>query len=177
MKIDTATWNKFFIGDLFEISRPVARSAKKYQEGTIPFVSTSNFNNGIVKYCIPEENEALDEGNCITISPLDGSAFYQPNDFLGRGGAGSSIIMLRNFNLNEHNGLFLASVIRTSLTRFSYSDQINKDSIKKEVIKLPTDGDGHPNWKFMDSYMKDIYKFSNNRIKALELFFVDWRSI
>ena len=53
------------------------------------------------------QKEILDKGNCITVSPVDGSAFYQEKDFLGRGGAGSSIILLYNENLNKYNGYLL----------------------------------------------------------------------
>lgn len=51
----------------------------------------------------------MDKGNCITVSPVDGSAFYQETDFLGRGGAGSSILMLYNADINKYSGLFLSS--------------------------------------------------------------------
>ena len=117
--LDIKEWKKFVIGDLFEISRPIARSQTEYVEGNVPFVASGNYNNGIVKWCMPKEDESLDFGNCITVSPLDGSAFYQKENFLGRGGAGSAILMLRNAELTELSGLFIASVIRNALTKYS----------------------------------------------------------
>lgn len=81
--VDITDWKEFAIGELFAISRPVARSQAKYQEGNVAFVASGNFNNGVTKWCQPEEAEKPDKGNCITVSPLDGSAFYQKNDFLG----------------------------------------------------------------------------------------------
>ena len=98
-RIDTSQWKTFEIGDLFDVSRPVARSQAKYKEGSVPFVASGNYNNGVVKWCEPMESDVLDPKGCITVSPLDGSAFYQPNDFLGRGGAGSAILLLRNEEL------------------------------------------------------------------------------
>lgn len=74
------------------MSRPVARSQAKYKEGEIPFVASWNYNNGVVKWCEPTKDDVLDLKGCITLSPLDGSAFYQPLDFLGRGGAGSALL-------------------------------------------------------------------------------------
>ena len=98
-KIDISKWKEFQIDTLFTVSRPASRSVKKYYDGNVPFVSSGNFNNGIDSYKKPLENENLDKGNCITVSPVDGSAFYQEVDFLGRGGGGSSIILLYNLSL------------------------------------------------------------------------------
>lgn len=101
-KIDTSKWEPFKIRSLFTVKRPVARSQSKYDDGDVPFVASGNYNNGVLKYLCPKTGEILDKGNCITVSPIDGSAFYQKNDFLGRGGAGSSIIVLYNDSINEY---------------------------------------------------------------------------
>lgn len=168
-KIDTNEWQGFEIGKLFEISRPAARSQAKYSDGNIPFVASGNFSNGVVKYCEPKQGEALDGKNCITVSPLDGSAFYQPNDFLGRGGAGSAILILKNNHLSENNGLFVATAIRASLTKYTYSDQLNSQTIASENIKLPVDSQGCPDWAYMDSFMAEIMNESETCLENLRL--------
>jgi len=98
----------------------------------------------------------LDAGNCITVSPIDGSSFYQEDDFLGRGGAGSSIILLYNPNLNLYNGYFIATVIRTVCRKYVYSDMANKDTIGAEKIKLPVDETGNPDFSYMELYIKNL---------------------
>lgn len=155
-KIDTSGWKEFKIGKLFEIRRPVARSQAKYEDGNVPFVASGNFNNGVTKWCKPRDDEVLDAGNCITVSPIDGSAFYQAKPFLGRGGAGSAILMLHNAGLTELSGLFVSSVIRQSLTKYTYSDQLNSKTIEDEMIRLPVDASGEPNWAYMDEYMSGV---------------------
>lgn len=155
-KIDTRTWGKFRIGDLFEISRPIARSQAQYAEGDVPFVASGNFNNGVAKWYEPKDGESLDRGNCITVSPLDGSAFYQKEDFLGRGGAGSAILILRNESLNESNGLFISAVIRHALTTYNYSNQLNSKSITQEHILLPVSVSGNPDWIYMSTFMSEM---------------------
>ena len=156
-KINTNDWKEFVISELFEISRPIARSQAKYTEGNVPFVASGNYNNGIVKWCMPKEDEVLDLGNCITVSPLDGSAFYQKENFLGRGGAGSAILMLRNDELTELSGLFIASVIRNALTKYSYSDQLNSQTIADETIWLPiVRNTEKPDYMHMEKYMQKI---------------------
>lgn len=155
-QIDTKQWKEFVIKDLFTVKRPSARSQANYEDGNVPFVASGNFNNGVLKYLQPKENEILDSGNCITVSPIDGSSFYQEEDFLGRGGAGSSIILLYNPNLNLYNGYFIATVIRTVCRKYAYSDMANKDTIGAEKIKLPVDETGNPDFSYMESYMKNL---------------------
>ena len=153
-QIDTKQWKEFIIKDLFTVKRPSARS--QANDGDIPFVASGNFNNGVLKYLEPKKDEILDAGNCITVSPIDGSSFYQEDDFLGRGGAGSSIILLYNPNLNLYNGYFIATVIRTVCRKYAYSDMANKDTIGAEKIKLPVDETGNPDFSYMESYMKNL---------------------
>ncbi|MCT7710051.1 MAG: restriction endonuclease subunit S [Lactobacillus iners] len=156
-KIKIDDWKPFEIEKLFTVKRPKSRSVKKYNEGEIPFVSSGNYNNGVDSYREPIDDEDLDKGNCITVSPVDGSTFYQPQDFLGRGGGGSSIMLLYNDNLNKFNGLFIASVIRESLKiKYQYNDMGSSDSIKKENILLPALDDKTPDWNFMEESMKRL---------------------
>ena len=156
-KIKIDDWKPLEIEKLFTVKRPKSRSVKKYNEGEIPFVSSGNYNNGVDSYREPIDDEDLDKGNCITVSPVDGSTFYQPKDFLGRGGGGSSIMLLYNDNLNKFNGLFIASVIRESLKiKYQYNDMGSSDSIKKENILLPALDDETPDWNFMEEAMKRL---------------------
>lgn len=155
-KININGWKEFVISDLFDIKRPTSRSQSSYNSGNVPFVASGNYNNGVLKYLEPKVGEKLDKGNCITVSPVDGSTFYQKQDFLGRGGAGSSIILLYNEELNQQNGLFIATVIRKVCNKYLYNDMGSKESISKEKIKLPATGDGNPDWKFMSEYIDNL---------------------
>lgn len=154
-KIDTSKWEPFKIRSLFTVKRPAARSQSKYDDGDVPFVASGNHNNGVLKYLCPKTGEILDKGNCITVSPIDGSAFYQKNDFLGRGGAGSSIIMLYNDSINEYSGCFIATIISTVCKKYYYSDMANKDVIAEETIMLPVDENHQPDFSYMEEYMKN----------------------
>lgn len=141
---------------MFEVKRPTARSISDYEDGNTPFIASGNYNNGKIKFCKPKNNEILDKGNCITVSPIDASSFYQDEDFLGRGGAGSAIILLYNKNLSINSGLFISSVIRNKFTKYSYNNQLSSSSITAETIKLPSTIDGEPDWNYMNKYMTNI---------------------
>lgn len=155
-KVDTREWGEFWVGELFDIKHPAARSEKKYCEGKINYVSSGAFNNGVANKLMPLPNELLDRGGCITVSPLDGSSFYQEEDFLGRGGSGASISILYNSHLNRNNALFICSVIRSSANGFGYTDLLNGENLKSLTIKLPVDKTGQPDWAYMEEYMRKV---------------------
>lgn len=165
--IDTSTWKKFKIEDLFDIKLPSARSEKNYSEGNTRYVSSGAFNNGVANYLEPKLNETLDKGHCITVSPLDGASFWQDEDFMGRGGSGASISMLYNDNLNELRALFICSVIRNTAQRFGYSDLLNSTNLKTLELTLPATSDGQPDWDYMESYMKAVMEESEKSLENL----------
>ena len=184
-KIDISAWQDFIISKLFLIESPATRSMKLYNDGEVPYVSSGSVNNGIASYLEPKEDEELEKGNCITVSPLDGSSFFQEDDFLGRGGAGSAISMLYNENLSKYNGLFICTVIKIAAQKFDYSDALTGDNLSNLSIKLPVlhndDGsiyidsekkysdDGYiPDWKYMGDYMKSIETKAQNRIDLIK---------
>lgn len=149
-------WGEFFIGDLFTVSRPKARNKDDYDFGDIPFVASGAVNNGVMKCCNAKPGESLDKGNCITVSPVDGSTYYQPMDFLGRGGAGSSILMLRSDWLNLYLGQFVARAVRQTCSKYTYGHMGNKDGIKRERIMLPVTDGGRPDYEYMEQYAKNM---------------------
>lgn len=157
MKLNDREWGVFLIGDLFSVKRPPARNKDDYELGEVPFVASGSMNNGVMKCCKPHEDDKLDDAGCITVSPVDGSAFYQSYSFLGRGGAGSSILMLYADTLNLYNGQFIAKMIsNTCACKYSYGHMGNKDAIKRERIMLPVDDNDEPDYQFMEDYMEEL---------------------
>lgn len=118
------------------------------------------------------------------MSPLDGSSFYQENDFLGRGGAGSAISLLYNSNLTRLNGLFICTIIKNASGKFDYSDALTSTNLKNLTIKLPilyteegeyidsskeySDEGYVPNWAYMEEYMRQLEKKVKNTIRNFE---------
>lgn len=155
-RLSEKEWGEFYIGDLFSVSRPKARNKDDYIYGDVPFVASGAVNNGVMKCCKGKENEVLDAGNCLTVSPVDGSTFYQPMDFLGRGGAGSSILMLRSDSIQPDFGQFIARAVQQTCSKYSYGHMGNKDSIKRERVMLPVDDKGNPDYAYMTLYSAGV---------------------
>lgn len=185
-KLNIEDWQDFKISRLFVIKSPAARSIKTYNEGDVPYVSSGSINNGIISYLEPKDSEELEKGNCITVSPLDGSSFYQEDDFLGRGGAGSAISILYNENITKYSALFICTIIKISAKKFDYNDALTSDNLKFLNIKLPPlyNADGSifidkekkysdngyvPNWAYMEEYIKSIESKAQNKIDLLNI--------
>ena len=169
-KLNIDHWGEFKISDVYEnIEHPVARSKKHYESGNIPFIASGAINNGIDCYLAPKNKQDIDKGNCLTISPVDGSCFYQPNDFLGRGGGGSAISILRtNKFLSQATHVFLASIISHTLKeQYSFGNMGNTKKIKDTIIKLPIDAKSEPDWEYMDNQVRHLATLSNLTITSL----------
>ena len=182
-KLNIDHWGEFKISDIYEhIEHPVARSKKHYESGNIPFIASGAINNGIDCYLAPKNEQDIDKGNCLTISPVDGSCFYQPNDFLGRGGGGSAISILRtNKSLSQATHVFLASIISHTLKeQYSFGNMGNTQKIKDTIIKLPIDAKGEPDWEYMDNQVRHLATLSNLTITSLDpaelpIFVGEWK--
>ena len=95
----------------------------------------------------------MEKGNCITVSSLDCSAFYQEKDFVGRGHG--VVQRLYNKNLNKNIALFLCPIIKKLGVKYNYSNQCFLNNLKKEVIHLPTKND-QPDWEYMDQFIENV---------------------
>lgn len=186
MKIDSTDWFEFQISKLFKKESPSPRKISQYTEGEVPYVSSGAINNGVVSYLEPKNEDDIEKGNCLTVSPLDGTTFYQKKDFLGRGGAGSAISLLYCDRLNKYNALFIATVIKLASDRFDYNDALTGKNLDNLKIKLPIlrKGDGTPDidpekefdetgyipdWEYMEKTMKEIEKKAQKKIDLLNL--------
>lgn len=109
-----------------------------------------------MEYLEPKNENDFDEGNCITVSPVDGYAFYQKERFLGRGGAGSSIIIMRNDDLNEYCASFVCTIIRKACCAWNYSNMGNTDTLSDLIINLPITENKDPDWNYMTKYMQRV---------------------
>lgn len=152
-------WRPFYIGELFEVSRPVARTKAELPDGKIPFVASGSINNGVLRCCNVNSDERVVDRHCITVSPVDGSSFYHEYDFLGRGGAGSSILLLRNKQISKYACHFITVSLKlTCSCKYTYGHMGNQVSIKREQIMLPVDETGTPDFDYMERYGRALMK-------------------
>lgn len=160
--INTGSWKEFKVGELFSCETTLGIPSKNdLEDGNINYITRSATDNGFSGTCGNEDH--INKGNCITIGAEGFVAFWQSDDFV----AGNKVYALRHPVLNEINGLFVCSALNALSNRYSFADARVLDKIKVEIIKLPATSDGHPDWAYMESYMKRIIEESEQSLESL----------
>ncbi len=171
MNLNVKNWIEFELGELFDTVTGYYNNKPETSQFGIPFLGGTDSNNGrtcFVSYDsvyttnkIGKEDSSINgkifSGNCITVT-TDGSvccAYYQPEQFTGS----HSFIALypKSFALNRDIALFICTIINNERYRFSYGRKIHSESkMKKMQIKLPVDANKMPDFKFMESCIKNL---------------------
>ncbi len=170
--IDTSTWKEFSVGDLFRIEPTKGKNQQELIEGNeVPYIAASKENNGFNRMVSVEDHEDwVSKGNCLQFVHIGDAAAghvnYIPNDFIGMSGKSSCAY---NDNLNEYNGLFIASIIvHTNNGKYSFKDSWTGSKVPDTIIKLPATSDGQPDWDYMESYMKAVMEESEKSLENLK---------
>ncbi len=156
--INTSAWKEFCVGDLFPFQKVNKFSKKPASEGSIEFVTSSSYNNGVSYYC----DEDTIAGNCITVS-TNGKCFdcfYHKNDLA----VSTDVEVLYSPFLNEYNGLFICSVLQQEQKKYDFKDKPKNGKVFDTLIRLPAAMDGRPDWDYMESYMKAVMKTSKKSL-------------
>lgn len=81
------------IKDLFVLQAAKSKGIDNYDLGDVPFVTSTESNNGVVGYVEPEEEDLVFKGPAIAISGL-GHATVHFEKFLPKGNGGDSLTIL-----------------------------------------------------------------------------------
>lgn len=162
-QIDVSGWGEFEVKNLFDsITRAKRRTINSYAPGKVPYVTNSAFNNGITSHLEPKSDDDLEKGKRITVNTVDGSAFWQEDDFLANS-SGNGLLMLRRGHLNKNQALFLCAALRASLEA-SFTVMLTTDVVKDLLIKLPVTTTGDPDWDYMERIMRDQLQQQESRL-------------
>lgn len=156
LDLEEIKWNLFQIDKIFDVKRVEGKPINNYEDGNIPYVTTSSENNGITNFINSIESD-MSKRNAISVDPVGGTTFYHDYDFVGRGFSGSSINLLYNDNLNNCNSKFVCSAIeKVSKVKASYGLHFNGNRLRSAKILLPSEENGNPNWKYMTDFIKNL---------------------
>lgn len=144
----------FVLGDIFEIktSKCIHENSLKQGSGTIPYITRTGLNNGILKFVRDQGMEKLNPGNVITIGMDTQTVFYQKLDFY----CGRDILSLSHNVINQYIGVFIVGILNPIIKKkYSYGYCASLTRIRKLEIPLPATPDGKPDWDIMEAYIKD----------------------
>lgn len=178
MNLDLDKWGSFRISDLFPILQNGKANQGMLSDGTECFyVGAKKNDNGVMLHCAYDE-DLIQKGNCIIFicngQGSVGYANYMDVDFIGT----TDIVAGYNENLNQYNGLFIATVLCQERPKYSFGRKW-KTHLKDTVIKLPQTLDGNPDWKYMEQYIKSLnhkpLKTMNKSENVLQLDIEHWK--
>lgn len=150
--IETLDWSEFYLNKIFtEIKRGKRLKKGDHIKGKTPYVSSTSYNNGVDAYIGNKENVRI-FSNCLSLanSGSVGASFYQPFSFV----ASDHVTKLKNPKFNKYIYLFIAVLTSRLSEKYSFNREINDVRLQREKILLPVDENGTPNYKFMESFMK-----------------------
>ena len=149
MEIDTSTWKEYRIGDLFDISRGQRLIEENREAGNIPYFSASESNNGMTDSI---SNPLFVEKDALIYSTF-GDCYYVRGDFT----ASDEISILKNPNMNESSGLFLATILTANKYKYQFGRKAFQNKFVNEIIKIPATSTGEPDWQYMEDFMGDLH--------------------
>ena len=122
------------------------------QLGNKPFIGASDSNNGVTAFV---SNTNISEDSNVLGVNYNGSvveSFYHPytcifSDDVKR-------FLIKDRPGNEFIYLFLKSVILQQKSKYAYGYKFNEERMKRQMLLLPVDSDGQPDWQYMERYTK-----------------------
>lgn len=154
-KLDEKEWAAFHIVDLFDkVQRGKRLKTEDHIVGSTPYISSTAINNGIDNF-IGNTKNVRRYANCLSLanSGSVGSCFYEPFEFI----ASDHVTHLKKNGINKYQYLFLSVMLNRLSEKYNFNREINDTRIKTEVIMLPIDGDGVPDYPYMEQYIKNIF--------------------
>lgn len=146
-------WQSHRMTLLFEVKSSRDPLIGTLCEGNTPYVSSTEFNNGVSSYV---DLEATNDGSVLTVNRGGsvGKTFFQERAFLTT--PVDVRILQPKFEMNKFVALFLTVIIEKEKYRFNYSRKMGTGRIKNLGIKLPTGPDSQPDWQYMEDYIKSL---------------------
>ncbi len=151
-------WRTFKLHTIFEIENCKCSKASSLKKGIYPYVGATNRNNGVLKFAEPTTEKMITKGNCVAfICDGEGSvgySIYKYENFIGS----TTVKVGRNKNLNRYIGTFITTIADTARSKYNFGFKRNEKHLKNEVLILPANTKGEPDYEFMEAYMRDQEK-------------------
>lgn len=157
LSLDDVEWGEFRIKDLFDVMGTVTtHPTKLLDNGKTPRITCAGTNNGLDNFY---NNEPTENGGTLTIdSATEGFVFFQEKPFIATDHV-EKICRKDNKLITKEIGLFLKSAIdKAKDQKYGYGYKFSQTRIKNQIIMLPIDKNGEPNWQFMEDYIKQEQK-------------------
>lgn len=179
-QLSDVEWGEFSLSSIFNIKDGYYNKKPPIEGGTIPFLSATQYNNGISTFYKKEilltydkvgektnkdADKRIFDGNCLTITNNGsvGNVYYQKEKFTCSHDV--TPIYLKGYKLNSNLAKFLIPMLEQSGKSFEYAKKWRPKRMRKSKILLPIDLKGNPNWHFMEEYIREREIKQKNDLK------------
>lgn len=153
LKLSDREWKQFKLASIFKIENCKCSKVSGLQKGTTPYVGATNRNNGVMSF-VKAYKKLITKGNCLAfICDGEGSvgySIYKSEDFIGS----TTVKVGRNENLNKYNATFITTIADTVRSKYNFGFKRNETHLKNEILMLPANKNGEPDFEFMEAFMK-----------------------
>jgi len=151
--MDTTNWQKFKLKDIFDIYTSSDKNSLESEDGSVPYISSTQFNNGVSSFV---KAETIQNKNTITVARNGsvGSAFYHSYNYCAS--PDDVRIFKPKFEMNKYIAIFLCTLIENEKYRFTYGRKFGTKRMQETEIKLPVNPDNQPDWQRIEDYVKNI---------------------
>lgn len=130
------------------------RLIERNRKGNIPYYQASKENNGLTDII---ENSLFIEKDKLIISTFC-NCFFVEGEFT----ASDEITIFGNDKLNKYNGLFISHLVKRNTIKYAFGFKAFSERLARQIVNLPINSKGQPNWEFMENFMRKIeYKKLN----------------
>jgi len=162
LNLNDREWKEFYLSDIFTISSGKRFVSERMHEGRRPFIGATDSGNGITNF-VSDKNESLDrnvlgvnyDGNGMVIS------FYHPYECIFSDSV--KRLHLKKHEDNVYILLFFKTVILQQKSKYNYGYKFNANRMSRQLISIPVDEQGKPDYAFMESYAKEEAKQKKQR--------------
>jgi len=145
-------WKEFFIEDIFNIKSGKRLTKAEMVSGDIPFVGATDSNNGITGF-VANKNSSMDK-NVLGVN-YNGSVvynFYHPYEAVFSDDV--KRLSFKEFEGSKYSFLFVKALIMQQKSKYEYGYKFNGERMKRQIILLPVNHKGKPDYAYMENYMK-----------------------
>lgn len=167
--VDTSGWGEFKVGELFDMFPGRRLKKGDFEDGDIPFIMASSYNNGVVTTL---SNPITTNENFLT-ADIFGNVFYQ-KEFVGYGDDNCGLkLKYRDGSPNEY--LFLATMISSISIQASFTNKLRGTWYTEQTIPLPFKHGTNPadysqediDWEYMEGFMNQFQELAKTRLEQL----------
>ncbi len=146
-------WGEFVIQDIFDtkIGKSVGGNIVNKDLGRTAYVTRKEWNNGLDGFIDYDSSYINYDSPVITIGNETAEPFVQDYPFF----TGTKVnILIPKHNASKLALLFVLQSLKKHKSKYSYSFTINSTRLKRQIIQLPINSQGEPDYAFMEQYMR-----------------------